>query len=125
MCSCQTDHKKNTQYLRYRPHVSGAALVANNPNAIHFGNAKEIYQLYPCNNKQGFNAGYGFEIAVYAYFDKRDEWKQDNKKASDGGDICLDGIEIQMKFVRHESLATITTTDKILRRIDELMQKAA
>lgn len=124
-CSCQTTHKKtNNQYLRFRPHLYGAAIIANDPRAICFGTTEEIYPLYKCNNKQGFNAGYSFEIAVYNKFHV-DGWKQDNKPASEGGDIELNGRQVQMKFVREESLATVTSTNKILRRIDKLMREAA
>lgn len=124
-CSCQTTHKEtNNQYLRFRPHQYGAAIIANSPNAICFGTTEEIYPLYKCNNKQGFNAGYSFEIAVYNKYHV-EGWKQDNKPASKGGDIELNGRQVQIKFVREESLATVTSTNKILNRIDELMREAA
>ena len=113
LCACQTDHKKNIQYLRYRPHLKGSALVANDENAIHFGSTNEIYKLFLCKNKQGFNAGYCFEIAVYTHFGRREEWKQDNKPSCKGGDIRINEEEIQMKFVRKDSLATVTPQENL------------
>lgn len=120
-CSCQTDHKANAQYLRFRPHQTGAKKIANHSKAIYFGEVEEVYSLYKCNNKQGFNSGYCFEIAVCNKYQK--EWKQDNKSCTKGGDVCIDGKEVQLKFAQKESLATITSTAKILRQIDKLIKK--
>ena len=50
-CSCQTDHKKNIQYLRFRPHTWGAKEIANARGVINLGDVKEMYKLYTCNNK--------------------------------------------------------------------------
>lgn len=121
-CSCQTDHKTNKQYLRFRPHDWGAQEIATREDAICFGTTEEIYQLYTCNTKKGYNSGYCFEKAVFAKYGMANEWAHDNKASTEGGDIRLNGEEIQMKFVEKASLATITSTDKILRRIEKILE---
>lgn len=121
-CSCQTDHKKNVQYLRFRPHEWGAQEIATREDAICFGSTEEVYALYTCNTKKGYNSGYCFEKAVYAKYNRADEWIQDNKASTAGGDFELDGEEIQLKFVEKGSLATITSTSKILRQIDKILE---
>lgn len=120
-CSCQTTHKTKNQYLRFRPHQYGAEVIANDSNAICFGEAKEVYNLYKCKNKQGFNAGYCFEIVVYNKYQMK--WVQDNKPCHKGGDICINNKEVQLKFARKGSLATVTSTKKILKRINELIKE--
>ena len=121
-CSCQTDHKANKQYLRFRPHDWGAQEIATRTDAICFGTTEEIYQLYTCNTKKGYNSGYCFEKAVFAKYGMADEWAHDNKASIEGGDIRLNGEEVQMKFVEKASLATITSTDKILRQIEKILE---
>lgn len=121
-CSCQTDHKTNTQYLRFRPHEWGAQEIATRTDAICFGSTEEVYKLYTCNTKKGYNSGYCFEKAVFAKYGMADEWAHDNKASTEGGDIRLNGEEIQMKFVEKASLATITSTDKILRQINKILE---
>lgn len=120
-CSCQTDHKANNQYLRFRPYKSGAEIIANNDKAICFGSTDRVYSLYTCNTKKGYNSGYCFEKVVYEYYNNT-TWKQDNKPSVYGGDIFINGKEIQMKYVEKESLATITSTKKILRQIDKILK---
>lgn len=120
-CSCQTDHKNNVQYVRFRPHLWGAQEIATREDAICFGSTEKVYTLYTCNTKKGYNSGYCFEKAVYTKYDMEDEWVQDNKASTAGGDIYLNGEEIQMKFAEKESLATITSTSKILRQIDKIL----
>ena len=51
-----------------------------------------------------------------------DEWEQDNLASTKGGDIRLNGEEIQLKYVEKESLATITSTSKILRQIEKILK---
>ena len=121
-CSCQTDHKANVQYIRFRPHEWGAQEIATRNDAICFGSIEKVYALYTCNNKKGYNSGYCFEKAVYAKYDMADEWEQDNLASTKGGDIRLNGEEIQMKYVEKESLATITSTAKILRQIEKILK---
>ena len=123
-CSCQTDHKTNNQYFRFRPHQWGAKEIAENPAAIDFGDVTSMYTMYQCKNKQGFNSGYCFEKHAYNRFDIP-EWEQDNKPCYKGGDMVLNGEEIQLKYARKNSLATITSTSKILKRIAKLLQEAA
>ena len=72
--------------------------------------------------KKGYNSGYCFEKAVYAKYGIEEEWTQDNKASTKGGDICLNGREIQIKYVEKGSLATITSTSKILRQIDKILE---
>lgn len=120
-CSCQTDHKTNVQYLRFRPHEWGAQEIATREDAICFGSTETVYKLYTCNTKKGYNSGYCFEKAVFAKYNMADEWVQDNKASTYGGDIRLNGEEVQMKYVEKESLATITSTAKILRQIDKVI----
>ena len=122
-CSCQTDSKKGIQYLRFRPHLWGAQEIATREDAICFGTTEDIYKLYTCNTKKGYNSGYCFEKAVYEHYDMASEWKQDNKASTEGGDIYLNGKEVQMKFAEKDSLATITTTNKILRLRCDLLCK--
>ena len=121
-CSCQTDHKTNVQYLRFRPNEWGAQEIATRQDVICFGTTERIYKLYTCNTKKGYNSGYCFEKAVYAKYGREEEWKQDNKHSVDGGDFNLDGEEIQLKYVEKGSLATITSTNKILRQIDKILE---
>lgn len=121
-CSCQTDHKANVQYLRFRPHAWGAQEIATREDAICFGSTEEVYKKYTCNTKKGYNSGYCFEIAVFEKYGKGDEWKQDNKPSSEGGDFNLDGIEYQLKYVEKDSLATITSTKKIINRINKILE---
>jgi hypothetical protein len=121
-CSCQTDHKANNQFLRFRPHEWGAQEIATREDAICFGTTEKIYTFYTCNTKKGYNSGYCFEKAVYAKYGREEEWKQDNKHSVDGGDFNLDGEEIQLKYVEKGSLATITSTNKILRQIDKILE---
>lgn len=120
-CSCQTDHKKGVQYLRFRPHEWGAQEIATSEDAICFGTTEEIYKLYTCNTKKGYNSGYCFEIAVYDHYGMRNQWVQDNKASTEGGDLSYNGMEIQLKFAEKNSLATITSTAKILRRIEKIL----
>ena len=82
-----------------------------------------MYKLYTCNNKQGFNSGYCCEIALFNYYGIKG-WTQDNKRADKGGDIEINGKQIQIKFAQKNSLATITSTDKILNKIEELLKSA-
>ena len=121
-CSCQTDHKTNQQYLRFRPHAWGSQEIATREDAVCFGSTEYVYTLYTCNTKKGYNSGYCFERAVYEKYGMADKWEQDNKASTKGGDICLEGKEIQIKFVEKESLATITSTSKILRQIDTILK---
>lgn len=121
-CSCQTDHKKKIQYLRFRPHQHGAKEIAAREDAICFGTTERVYTLYTCNTKKGYNSGYCFEKVVYERYGMADEWRQDNKASTEGGDIYLNGEEIQMKYWEKDSLATITNTDKILRQIDRILE---
>ncbi len=121
-CSCQTDHKEGKQYLRFRPHAWGAQEIATREDAVCFGSTEYVYSLYTCNTKKGYNSGYCFEKAVYEKYGMSEQWAQDNKASTLGGDICLNGKEIQIKFVEKESLATITSTSKILRQIDTILK---
>lgn len=122
-CSCQTTHKKsgNIQYLRFRPHLWGSREIASTKGSLNLGSVDEIYPLYLCNNKKGYNSGYSCEIALYNYYGISG-WKQDNKRADKGGDIEVNGKRIQIKFVEKNSLATITSTNKILNKINELLK---
>lgn len=120
-CSSQIDHAKHEQYLRFRPHLWGAQEIATRRDAICFGSTDEIYKLYTCNTKKGYNSGYCFERAVFNYYGMGEQWEQNNLASTDGGDITLNGKEIQMKFVEKNSLATVTTTSKIIRRIDKIL----
>jgi len=122
-CSTQTDHKANTQCLRFRPHDSGAKKIRESRGAfIVAEDIEEMYTLYPCKTKSGHNKGYCFEIALFNHFGV-EGWEQDNKRADKGGDICLNGVEIQAKFAGKDSLATITTTSKLLHKIEELIKE--
>ena len=121
-CSCQTDHAKNEQYLRFRPHGWGAQEIATREDAICFGSTDEVYKLYTCNTKKGYNSGYCFERAVFNFYGMGEQWEQNNLASTEGGDICLNGEEIQMKFVEKNSLATVTSTSKILRRIEKILE---
>lgn len=121
-CSCQTDHKTNDQFLRFRPHLWGSQEIATNENALCFGSVAEMYTLYTCNTKKGYNSGYCFEKAVYNHYGMGSQWEQDNKASTKGGDMCLNGCEIQMKYVEKNSLATITSTKKILREIEKILK---
>lgn len=123
-CSCQTDHKVNNQYLRFRPHKAEIKKIIENETVVDFGNIAEIYNLYQCNTKKGYNSGYCFEIAVYNYYSMT-TWKQDNKPSTKGGDININGKELQLKYVEKGSLATITSTKKIVRRINKLLAEVA
>lgn len=126
-CSCQTTHradKIDNQYLRFRPHLWGAKEMAESRGAFSVGNTDEMYKLYQCNTKKGYNSGYCFEKALFNLFGI-DGWTQDNKASSKGGDICINGKEIQAKFVEKNSLATITSTDKIINEINRRMKKVA
>lgn len=124
LCSCQTDHKKNIQYLRFRPHAKGAEKIAKSRGVFTVGMAKDIYKLYKCNTKKGYNSGYAFEIALFHYFGL-DNWVQDNKISTEGGDLCVNGIEIQAKFAEGNSAATITSTSKILNEINRRLALCA
>jgi hypothetical protein len=124
-CSCQTAHgKKNNQYLRFRPHLWGSEEIAKAKGYVNLGETSEIYKLYTCDNKKGYNSGYCFEKALFNYYGI-EGWKQDNKRADKGGDIELNGENVQIKFVEKNSLATITSTDKILNQINRLLKTAA
>ena len=48
-CSCQTDHVKEIQYLRFRPHKKGAIALSLKKGAFIIGMVEEIYKLYQCN----------------------------------------------------------------------------
>ena len=120
-CSCQTDNKTGNQYLRFRPHMWGSQEIATREDAICFGTTSEVYTLYTCNTKKGYNSGYCFEKAVYMHYGMESEWVQDNKASTLGGDICLNGVEVQMKYVEKDSLATVTTTNKLLRQIEKIL----
>lgn len=124
-CSCQTSHgEKSVQYLRFRPHLWGSKEIANARGSINLGTTEEIYSLYHCNNKKGYNSGYCCEIALYNHFGI-EGWVQDNKRADKGGDIEINGEQLQIKFVEKNSLATITSTDKILNQINRLLKEIA
>ena len=123
-CSCQTDHKTNIQYVRFRPHEWGAKEIANARGAVNLGNTEDMYKLYTCNNKKGYNSGYCCEIALFNFYGI-DGWTQDNKRADKGGDIEINGKQIQVKYAEKESLATITNTNKILNKINELLKECA
>ena len=124
-CSCQTTHttSKNVQYLRFRPHNWGAKEISKSRGVINLGSIEKMYKLYTCNNKQGFNSGYCCEIALFNHYGIKG-WTQDNKRADKGGDIEINGKQIQIKFAQKNSLATITSTDKILNKIEELLKSA-
>jgi hypothetical protein len=121
-CSCQTDHKANDQFLRFRPYDSGAKKIAAREDSMCFGSTDYVYTLYTCNNKQGFNSGYCFELAVFEKYGIADQWRQDNKASTKGGDLYLNGEEVQMKFVKKGGLATITSARKIIREIDRIIK---
>lgn len=121
-CSCQTDHKTNNQYLRFRPHGWGAQEIATKEDSICFGSIDYVYSLYTCNTKKGYNSGYCFEKAVFEKYNMADKWEQNNQASTVGGDITLNGKEIQIKFAEKGSLATITSTSKILRQIDKILK---
>lgn len=123
-CSCQTDHKEDNQYLRLRPHKIGAIEMSESRGAFIVGDTEEIYQLYKCNTKKGYNSGYCFEIALFNLYGI-EGWKQDNKASSKGGDIVINGEEIQIKYVEKDSLATITSTKKIKNEILRRLEKVA
>ena len=124
-CSCQTDHVKEIQYLRFRPHKKGAIALSLKKGAFIIGMVEEIYKLYQCNTKKGYNSGYCFEIALFNFFGI-EGWSQDNKASSKGGDICINNEEIQAKFAEKDGgLATITTTDKIKNEIYRKMKEIA
>lgn len=121
-CSCQTSHgKTNNQYLRFRPHEWGALEIANARGKINLGSTEEMYKLYTCKNKKGYNSGYCCEKAVFNFYGI-DGWVQDNKRADKGGDIELNGKKIQLKYVEKNSLATITSTKKILNQINRMLK---
>lgn len=122
-CSCQTSHgKTNNQFLRFRPHEWGAKEIANAKGAINLGSVNEMYRLYQCNTKQGFNGGYCFEKAIFNFYGI-EGWTQDNKPASDGGDVEINGKQVQLKYAPKASLATITSTNKILRIINKMLKE--
>lgn len=123
-CSCQTDHKTNKQYIRFRPHLWGAKEIANTKGVLNLGKTKDIYSLYPCKNKKGYNSGYCCEIALFNYYGI-EGWKQDNKRADKGGDIEINGTQIQIKYVEKNSLATVTNTKKIVNKMNELLKGIA
>lgn len=120
-CSCQTDHNTGVQYLRFRPHEWGAQEIATDEDALCFGTAEDVYKLYTCNTKKGYNSGYCFEIAVFDHYGMADKWVQDNKASTEGGDFFFEGEEIQLKYAEKGSLATITSTAKILRQIEKIL----
>lgn len=122
-CSCQTSHKTNEQFLRFRPHLKEAKEISTARGVVNIGNIKEMYTLYKCNNQQGFNSGYCFEKALFNYYNIED-WKQDNLRADKGGDIEINGKKIQLKFVQKNSCATITSTTRILNQINRLLKVA-
>jgi hypothetical protein len=121
-CSCQTDHKTNIQYLRFRPYEWGAQEIATRQDTICFGTIETVYKMYTCNTKKGYNSGYCFEKAVFEKYGMLDQWTQDNKSSVCGGDIRLNGEEIQMKYAEKGSLATVTSTAKIIRRIEKILE---
>ena len=123
-CSCQTDHDTNTQYLRFRPHKWGAIEMSNSRGVFTLGEVAEMYQLYKCKTKKGYNSGYCFEIALYNLFEI-EGWRQDNKHSTKGGDIEIDGVQYQAKFVEKNSLATITSTAKIINEIERRLKEVA
>ena len=71
--------------------------------AFVVGTTKEL-------NGNGYNKGENFERLIYRYYGK--EWKKDNTKYTEAGDIQIDGTEVQIKFHR----ATITN-EMILKRV--------
>ena len=122
-CSCQTDHKANAQFIRFRPHEWGAEEISKAKGKIELGNVSEMYKLYTCKNKKGYNSGYCCEIALFNRYGVKG-WRQDNKRADKGGDIEINGQKIQVKFAEKNSLATITSTSKLLNKINELLKVA-
>jgi hypothetical protein len=125
-CSIQTDNTKShdIEYIRFRPHQWGAKEISQARKRICLGNTKDIYTLYTCNTKSGCNTGYCFEKAVYNYYGDT-TWTQDNKRADKGGDITINGKEVQLKYAPKNGLATITNTDRILHKINELLKEVA
>ena len=123
-CSCQTDHAENNQFLRLRPHKKGAIEMSESRGAFTVGDTEDIYKLYQCNTKKGYNSGYCFEIALFNLYGI-EGWKHDNKPSTKGGDITIDGEEIQIKYVEKNSLATITSTKKIRKEIIRRLEKVA
>lgn len=123
-CSCQTDHETNNQYLRLRTHKWGAEELSKSRGVFNLGAVEEMYQLYKCNTKKGYNSGYCFEIALFNFF-AIEGWKQDNKHSTKGGDIEIDGKQYQAKFVEKESLATITSTSKLINELERRLKKCA
>lgn len=123
-CKCQTTHseKGNNQYLRFRPQQYGAKKIVETKDVINFGKTEDVYKLYTCNTKKGYNSGYCFEKAVFDYYGMSEEWTQDNLASIYGGDITLNDEEVQMKFVEKGSLATITSTNKIIRRLEKIVE---
>ncbi len=122
-CSCKSQYNTGdipNQELRFRPHKKGSKELSKSRGVFVVGEAKEIYTLYTNNSAKGYNAGYCFEIALFNYFDI-DGWKQDNKPSSKGGDLTVNGIQIQAKF----SEATITTTTKLINEINRRMKRVA
>ncbi len=122
-CSCKSQYNLGiipNQELRFRPHKKGSKELANSRKVFTIGNAIETYKLYLNNSAKGYNAGYCFEIALFNYFGV-EGWKQDGKPSSKGGDIEVNGEQIQAKFAE----ATITTTNKLLNEIERRMKRVA
>lgn len=123
-CSTQTDHKKDIQYLRFGGTDKKAKMIIDKENVECFGTCEEIYNFYHCNTKSGHNTGYCFEIAVFDSYGIKNEWCQDNKASTKGGDISINGKEIQVKFSSKGSAATITSTATILKELDRRIKIA-
>ena len=123
-CSTQTDHKKNIQYFRFGASIEKAKIIAESKGTECFGNTEDIYKLYKCNTKKGYNSGYCFEKAVFNSYGMADEWVQDNKASTKGGDITINGKEIQIKYAEKGSMATITSTATIIKQLDRLIKIA-
>lgn len=59
--------------------------------AVCVGTVEELESM------PGENNGYKFERLIYKYFNVNG-WKHDNKPAIHGGDIQINGMEVQLKY---------------------------
>lgn len=95
-----TERKQVGQYLSYEKASRGQGMalrlrlkkadrVRLAKSAVCLGSVERLTET-------AYNKGENFERMVFEYH--KQEWNKDTKPFTECGDICVDGIEIQIKF---------------------------
>ena len=100
---------KNRKCNAYRIAFSKELKNYAKQNGEKIGTKKELE--YIAENIINDNKGYAFEYMIYKYYNRASEWKKDNTKFYQKGDININGIEYQIKSHRGNLSNEITLAE--------------